>query len=72
VATLSLGATRRLQVVPRDKRQGPARNFPLSSGDLFVMFGQMQRHFRHGIPKQPALAEERISLTFRHVLRPPA
>jgi alkylated DNA repair dioxygenase AlkB len=71
VATLSLGATRRLQVVPRDKRHGPARHFPLASGDLFLMLGQTQRHFRHGIPKQPSLTEERISLTFRQVLRPP-
>jgi alkylated DNA repair dioxygenase AlkB len=71
VATLSLGATRRLQVVPRDKRHGPARHFPLASGDLFLMLGQTQRHFRHGIPKQPSLTEERISLTFRHVFRPP-
>jgi alkylated DNA repair dioxygenase AlkB len=71
VATLSLGATRRLQVVPRDRRLGPNRAFPLASGDLFIMAGQTQRHFRHGIPKQPALTDERISLTFRLVLRPP-
>lgn len=71
VATLSLGATRRLQVVPRDRRLGPNRFFPLADGDLFVMFGQTQRQFRHGIPKQPALTDERISLTFRHLLRPP-
>jgi alkylated DNA repair dioxygenase AlkB len=71
VATLSLGATRRLQVVPRDKRHGAGRFFPLADGDLFVMLGQTQRHFRHGIPRQPALTEERISLTFRHLLRAP-
>jgi alkylated DNA repair dioxygenase AlkB len=71
VATLSLGATRRLQVVPRDKRHGPPRHFPLAAGDLFLMLGQTQRHFRHGIPRQHSLTEERISLTFRQVLRPP-
>ena len=71
VATLSLGATRRLQVVPRDKHHGPTRHFPLAAGDLFVMLGQTQRHFRHGIPKQPALTDERISLTFRLLLRAP-
>jgi alkylated DNA repair dioxygenase AlkB len=71
VATLSVGATRRLQVVPRDRARGGPRHFPLAAGDLFIMFGQTQRHFRHGIPKQRALTDERISLTFRRVLRPP-
>jgi alkylated DNA repair dioxygenase AlkB len=71
VATLSLGATRRLQVVLRDRRPGTTRQFPLADGDLFIMGGRTQRHFRHGIPRQPTVTGERISLTFRRVLRPP-
>lgn len=71
VATLSFGATRPLLVVPRKGLPGERRIFPLGSGDLFVMGGQCQRHFRHGIPRVPGLASERISLTFRHVLRAP-
>jgi alkylated DNA repair dioxygenase AlkB len=74
VATLSFGAARTLLVVPRKGRAGedhPRRAFTLSTGDLFVMGGACQRAFRHGIPRQPAVHEERISLTFRLILRPP-
>jgi alkylated DNA repair dioxygenase AlkB len=65
VATLSLGATRRFVVKPR--APGPSRTFDLRSGSLLVMAGACQSRFRHGIPRQPAVREERISLTFRRV-----
>jgi alkylated DNA repair dioxygenase AlkB len=75
VATLSFGATRPLVVVPRKglpgARPGDRRVFHLASGDLFVMGGACQRHFRHGIPRVAGLTEERVSLTFRNVLRAP-
>lgn len=72
VATLSFGATRTLVVVPRHKRDGEKRRYPLHGGDLFVMGDTCQRHFHHGIPREARVTAERISLTFRHVLRPPA
>ena len=72
VATLSLGATRSLVVVPRRKRGGERRRYALEAGDLFVMGGTCQRHFHHGIPKDPKVMAERISLTFRQVLRAPS
>jgi alkylated DNA repair dioxygenase AlkB len=71
VATLSLGATRNLVVVPRRKRDGERRRYALEAGDLFVMGGTCQRHFHHGIPKDRKVMAERISLTFRQVLRAP-
>jgi alkylated DNA repair dioxygenase AlkB len=71
VATLSLGATRHLVLVPRRKREGEKRRYALQAGDLFVMGGTCQRWFHHGIPREPAVMAERISLTFRQVLRPP-
>jgi alkylated DNA repair dioxygenase AlkB len=75
VATLSFGTARRLVVVPRRRRQGnndQRRDFTLAAGDLFVMGGACQRDLRHGIPRQPAVTGERISLTFRLVYREPA
>ena len=71
VATLSFGATRRLMVVPHARRPEWRRAFALGSGDLFFMGGACQRELRHGLPRQ-AEAGERISLTFRRLLRAPA
>jgi len=70
VATLSLGATRRLTLVPRRPRDGERRALELPSGSLLVMRGACQRRFRHGIPREPRVTEERVSLTFRLVAGP--
>jgi alkylated DNA repair dioxygenase AlkB len=80
VAIVSLGVPRRLVVKPRRKGHGPGHAFDLGHGSLLVMGGTCQRHYVHGVPRQPAASGERISLTFRwlryHVrapgLRPPA
>ncbi|HWO08136.1 MAG TPA: alpha-ketoglutarate-dependent dioxygenase AlkB [Polyangiaceae bacterium] len=74
VATLSLGETRRF-VLRRHERASdePPLVLPLRNGSLLIMGGTCQRHYRHAIPRDahPAL-DERISLTFRHILRAPA
>ena len=69
VATLSLGATRRLTLVPRRPRDGERRALELPSGSLLVMRGACQRQFRHGIQREPHVTEERVSLTFRLIVR---
>lgn len=73
VATLSLGQTRRF-VLRRHGGTGDERPLvlPLQEGSLLIMGGTCQRHYRHAIPREtrPGFAE-RISLTFRHILRPP-
>ena len=69
VATLSLGATRRLTLVPRRPADGARRSLELPSGSLLVMRGACQRRFRHGIPREPRVTDERVSLTFRLVGR---
>ncbi|HXU06487.1 MAG TPA: alpha-ketoglutarate-dependent dioxygenase AlkB [Polyangia bacterium] len=71
VATLSLGATRQLTIVPRRPRDGERRRVDLTSGSLLVMRGACQRRFRHGIPREPRVTGERVSLTFRLIVRPP-
>jgi alkylated DNA repair dioxygenase AlkB len=67
VATLSLGATRRMTLVPRRPRDGERRALELPSGSLLVMRGACQRRFRHGIPREPRVTDERISVTFRAI-----
>jgi alkylated DNA repair dioxygenase AlkB len=71
VATLSLGATRRFVIVPRRPRDGERRSLDLPSGSLLVMGGACQRRFRHGLPRDPRVAGERISLTFRAIIESP-
>ena len=70
VATLSLGATRRLTLLPRRPSDGERRSLELSAGSLLVMRGACQRRFRHGIPREPRVTDERVSLTFRLVVKP--
>jgi alkylated DNA repair dioxygenase AlkB len=62
VATISLGAPRRLLLRPTEG--GASRPFELGGGDLFVMGGTCQRTWRHGIPKV-AHAGPRIAVMFR-------
>jgi len=69
VATLSLGAARRLVIAPRRAQAGQRRSLPLDGGSLLVMGGACQAEFRHGLPHDPALQAERISLTFRTIGR---
>jgi alkylated DNA repair dioxygenase AlkB len=69
VATLSLGATRRFELRPRGS--GARRTFDLEHGNLLVMGGRCQARYRHGIPRQPAVTDERVSLTYRLVKNSP-
>jgi alkylated DNA repair dioxygenase AlkB len=71
VATLSLGATRRFVVRPRRKGEPTRHDVDLGHGSLLVMGGTCQRHYVHGVPRQAGVTGERISLTFRRLLRPP-
>ena len=66
IATLSLGAARRFELGHRTQR-GLRRRLLLENGSLLLMAGAMQRHWRHRIPKQPAVADMRVSITFRRV-----
>jgi alkylated DNA repair dioxygenase AlkB len=69
VATVSLGATRRFVLKPRRKTAGAAMALELRHGSLVVMGGACQRHYVHGVPRQPDIRDERISLTFRRIVR---
>lgn len=65
IASLSLGATR--DFVFRE-RGGPGRSvLPLGDGDLLVMAGHTQQHWKHELPKRRRVHEPRINLTFRWI-----
>lgn len=64
IAVLSLGATRRMTV--RAKRRPHATwHIELEAGSLLVMSHASQRHYDHGIPKDPGVVDARISAAFR-------
>jgi alkylated DNA repair dioxygenase AlkB len=71
VAIVTLGVARRLVVRPRLQGARGRHDLDLGHGSLLVMCGACQRHYVHGVPRQPGLEGERISLTFRRLLRPP-
>jgi hypothetical protein len=62
VPVLSLGATRRFLVKPR--QGGRSVVFTPAGGDLIVMGGRCQRDWRHSVPKENAPAGPRISVNF--------
>jgi len=67
VASVSVGATRRFVLVPK-RGKGEKITLPLGAGSLLVMGAGCQASYRHGIPKDPAVHGERISLTLRRIL----
>ena len=71
VAIVSLGTARRLVVKPRRERDRERHDLQLGHGALLVMGGTCQRHYVHGVPRQAGTQGERISLTFRRLLRAP-
>lgn len=71
IASLSLGATRRFVVKSKVSTHGFTHRWQLESGSLMIMGGATQHQFRHGVPKQRTVQNERINLTFRRILRTP-
>jgi len=67
IASVSLGATRRLRF---KSRQEPTTSFDLElpHGSLLVMRGDTQRNYRHALPKTTKPIAERINLTFRRIV----
>lgn len=66
IASVSLGAVRRFQLRHR-KRRDAKLDLDLPDGSLLIMRGALQHHYRHGVPKQPAIRAPRLNLTFRYV-----
>ena len=65
IASLSLGATRRFLIRP--KNGGSSTAFDLERGNLLVMRGKSQQAWQHCVPKTRKAVGLRINLTFRLV-----
>jgi len=72
IASVSLGVTRRFCLKSRSVKRQAKRNMSfaidLEHGSLLLMTGSLQQHWRHCVPKQPSVREERINLTFRNIV----
>jgi alkylated DNA repair dioxygenase AlkB len=64
---VSLGTPREF-LLRRNSDHADKLRFRLGGGSLLVMSGSVQEHWQHSVPRRPALAGERISLTFRRVM----
>ena len=64
IASLSFGASRIFQVIPSKGKTSIKYEYKLKHGSLIVMRGDMQKNWKHGIPKD-ASQQPRINLTFR-------
>jgi len=69
IYTVSIGATRNLRI---SSTVGPfvEHNIPLEHGSLYVMSRADQDNWRHGIDRDIAVRNPRISLTFRKLKQP--
>lgn len=64
IASLSLGVTRKMSF--KHKTHGNKVELLLHSGQLIVMRGQTQQHWKHSIGKSSKVLTPRINLTFRY------
>ncbi|HXX67457.1 MAG TPA: alpha-ketoglutarate-dependent dioxygenase AlkB [Polyangiaceae bacterium] len=67
IASVSLGATRRL-VLRHKKRRAAPLHLDLTSGSLLVMGPGTQTFWRHEVPKDAQAAGPRVNLTFRRIV----
>lgn len=65
VFTVSLGASRTFNLIPI--ASGGKITTKLNNGDLAIMMGETQKHYKHEIPKEKRVKDPRISLTYRKV-----
>lgn len=72
IAALSFGATRTFNIYPLNEKGKRIKDrvvsVKLGHGDLFVMHGECDTKYHHGIPEEPDVQGTRVSLTFRRHL----
>lgn len=72
IVSLSFGAARRFLVKAIGARE-PCLELLLGAGDLLVMRGDLQHTHLHCVPREPAVQDPRVNVTFRAIVaeRPP-
>lgn len=66
IASLSFGCTRRFDL--KHNKTKEKLSLELSTGSLLVMGGELQHFWKHQIPKQLKIKDDRINLTFRLIV----
>ncbi|MDP4826185.1 MAG: alpha-ketoglutarate-dependent dioxygenase AlkB, partial [Flavobacteriales bacterium] len=67
IASLSLGATRTFKIRHRETKE--VSSFELEHGSLMMMY-ELQDNYEHCIPKRLKVDDQRLNITFRHILTP--
>jgi len=67
IASLSLGSRRRFLLRHKERRDLETLEFQLGHGDVLIMRGPTQHHWKHQVPKTKHRVGERINITFRHI-----
>ena len=67
ISSLSIGETRYFYFRHREDKDRKI-GFDLENGDLLIMRGTTQKHWKHAVPKR-ANKKERINITFRNVCK---
>lgn len=67
IASLSLGATRTFKI--RDRETKEVSSFELEHGSLLLMHNLQDTH-EHCLPKRLKVDDQRLNITFRHILTP--
>jgi alkylated DNA repair dioxygenase AlkB len=65
ICSLSLGATRTFEFIPKDAAEPGKTRIDLGSGSMVFMHPGTQLWYKHTVPKQPSIKEGRVNLTFR-------
>eukprot|EP01125_Pyxidicula_operculata_P012047 TRINITY_DN3947_c0_g1_i1.p1 TRINITY_DN3947_c0_g1~~TRINITY_DN3947_c0_g1_i1.p1 ORF type:complete len:149 (+),score=9.11 TRINITY_DN3947_c0_g1_i1:625-1071(+) len=68
IASISLGTGRKFQLRHKKYKENNTEKIEiiLQPGSLLIMKGDTQKHWKHSVPKEPQVLEERINLTFRN------
>ncbi len=63
IASVNFGAERKFQI--RHNETQEIHDINLKHGSLLIMKGELQHYWKHQVPKQKKITQERINLTFR-------
>ncbi len=67
IASVNLGAARRLRFKPKPHADGAPFSMDLPHGSVLVMRGDTQKNWLHCVPKSAKTLAPRLNLTFRRI-----